>query len=369
MVAPFLLALGALPFSLSISSSNAPYKRSDDECTVRTRRVPWTNLTSTEKLDYLNADLCLMSTPAKSGIPGAKTRWDELQYAHIVQVPYVHFVGAFLPFHRYFLAVHEHLLKMECNYTGPLPYWDETADVGNINGSAIFDTETGFGGNGTGTDHCIADGPFSNLTLHFREDLNTSEYCVSRSLNDRALSSAAQENINACLAQEKFTSVWNCLEGRPHGAGHGGVSGTMVNIFLSPGDPIFYLHHGFLDKIWWDWQSLDLTTRLTEIGGNNTASGPGFGGPGRGPGGKSFGDDDDDPNFPAFPGFPPSNSSNPFPFPGLGGPPNPAFTDYFNDGGNITTLNHTLWSAGILENVTIADVIDPRAGFVCAEYY
>lgn len=51
-----------------------------------------TALTSEEKLGYLNADLCLMSTPSKSGIAGAKTLWDELQYAHIIQVPYVHFV-------------------------------------------------------------------------------------------------------------------------------------------------------------------------------------------------------------------------------------------------------------------------------------
>lgn len=32
-----------------------------------------------------------------------------------------HTQGAFLPFHRYFVTVHEHLLRAECNYTGPLP--------------------------------------------------------------------------------------------------------------------------------------------------------------------------------------------------------------------------------------------------------
>ena len=48
--------------------------------------------------------------------------------------------------------------------------------------------------------------------------------------------------------------------------------------------------------------------------------------------------------------------------------PNKAFEDYFNDGGSLTTLNHTLWSAGIVENVTIADVMDPEKGFVCADY-
>ncbi len=47
---------------------------------------------------------------------------------------------------------------------------------------------------------------------------------------------------------------------------------------------------------------------------------------------------------------------------------NTALTHYFNDGGNITTLNHTLWSVGVLPNATIADVMDVRGSFVCAEY-
>ncbi|KAI1385121.1 Di-copper centre-containing protein [Hypoxylon trugodes] len=364
-VSPLFL-FSVLHLTLGLSTASIPYERKQEECDVKTRHVSWTDLTSTEKLEYIKGDLCLMSTPAKAGIHGAKTRWDELQYAHIVQVSYVHFVGAFLPFHRYFLTVHEHLLKTECNYTGPIPYWDETSDVGNIKESTIFDVETGFGGNGTGLSGCIADGPFANITLRFREDKTTKEYCISRHLNDRALEGANKDNIDACLAAEKFTDVWSCLEGRPHGAGHGGVSGTMVNLFLSPGDPIFYLHHGFLDKLWWDWQSLNLSMRLNEIGGNNTSSGPGFGpGPGSNFTRNPFGNG----SFPLPPGFPPTNGSNPFPFPVLNTTIDRAFTDYFNDNGNITTLNHTLWSANILENITIADVMDVRGGFVCGDYH
>ncbi|KAI2471576.1 Di-copper centre-containing protein [Annulohypoxylon bovei var. microspora] len=326
------------------------------------------NLTSTEKSDYINADLCLMASPPKTGIDGAKSRWDELQYIHIAQTDYVHGVGAFLPFHRYFMRVHEHVIRTECNYTGPLPYWDEPADVGDISGSPLFDIETGFGGNGTGVGGCVTDGPFANLTLRFQADLTIDEYCLSRYLNDRAFAAAAKENVDMCLEKGTFVDAWSCLEGRPHGAGHGGVMGTMINPFTSPGDPIFYLHHGYLDKLWWDWQSLNLTTRLTEIGGNNTSRGfgGGFGGgPGAGfPGGNPF---DGNGSLP-FPGFPPTNGSNPFPFPGGSKTINKAFTDYFNDGGNVTTLNHTLWSAGVMENVTIADVMDPSGKFMCTEY-
>src|SRR5690606_40862261 len=32
-------------------------------------------------------------------------------------------------------------------------------------------------------------------------------------------------------------------------------------------DPLFYLHHAFIDRIWWQWQSANLSTRLTDIAG------------------------------------------------------------------------------------------------------
>lgn len=48
-----------------------------------------------------------------------------------------------------------------------------------------------------------------------------------------------------------------------------GVCAQMFDPVASPGDPIFYLHHAWLDKLWADWQVLDLPARLSEMGGNN----------------------------------------------------------------------------------------------------
>ncbi|KAI0405805.1 Di-copper centre-containing protein [Xylaria palmicola] len=366
MIARLIVALSALSLAFA-QATQAPYERKSAACTTKSIRKSWAALTAKEKQDYINADLCLMSLPPKSGIKGATSRWDELQYAHAAQVGYVHFVGAFLPFHRYFMTVHEHLLRAECDYTGPLPYWNETADVGHIAGSSLFSGEPNFGGNGTGSDRCIADGPFANLTLHIKEDLTTGDYCITRFLNDFAFSSEARANIESCLREADYSGAWRCIENAPHNGGHGGVGGLMTNLYLSPGDPVFYLHHGFLDRIWWEWQSRNLTKRLTEIAGNNTQSltgglFPPF------PGGNGTG-------FPPFPGgngtgFPPFPGGNGTGFPPgfLMPAPNKAIEDYLNDGGPVTTLNHTLWSAGIMENVTIADVMNPEQGFVCADY-
>ena len=117
----------------------------------------------------------------------------------------------------------------------PRRYWDEAADVGRLEESGIFDLELGFGGDGAAPNRCISDGPFVNLTLHYKEDLSLSDYCISRSINERAFSMAAQENVDACLSERDYVSAWHCFEGRPHGAGHGGVSGTV-----SPLRPIPY---------------------------------------------------------------------------------------------------------------------------------
>jgi tyrosinase len=54
------------------------------------------DLTATEKSDYIDATRCLIDSPPKAGVSSAKTRWDEFQYAHAYQTPYIH--GVVRPF-------------------------------------------------------------------------------------------------------------------------------------------------------------------------------------------------------------------------------------------------------------------------------
>jgi tyrosinase len=41
----------------------------------------------------------------------------------------------------------------------------------------------------------------------------------------------------------------------------------MGDLYQSPADPLFYLHHANLDRVWWSWQKLNLNARLTDISG------------------------------------------------------------------------------------------------------
>ena len=77
------------------------------------------------------------------------------------------------------------------------------------------------------------------------------EWGVTRgTFNSGALPSAA--TINAVLANATFAAFTGALEG-PHGWVHNAVGGTMATS-TSPKDPIFWLHHAFIDKLWADWQ-------------------------------------------------------------------------------------------------------------------
>jgi hypothetical protein len=64
------------------TKSTLQYKPAD----TRNRQM----LTAAERSAFIEAELCLMEAPSKLGIPGAKTRWDDLQYNHIVQTNMVH---------------------------------------------------------------------------------------------------------------------------------------------------------------------------------------------------------------------------------------------------------------------------------------
>jgi tyrosinase len=41
----------------------------------------------------------------------------------------------------------------------------------------------------------------------------------------------------------------------------------MGDVAASPGDPLFYLHHSNLDRLFWTWQKADLSKRLTDVSG------------------------------------------------------------------------------------------------------
>ncbi|GIZ37600.1 hypothetical protein CKM354_000104300 [Cercospora kikuchii] len=329
--------LGLLYLLLSVNlvcgyALPANEKRQAGGCQAPRQRRSWTRLSNEEKRAYLDAELCLQRTPPAYSIQGARSVWEELQWAHIRSKNWIHGVGAFLPWHRYYLRAHEQMLSEHCNYQLGTPYWEEALDVGNLFGAAVFDPQSGFGGDGSPGDNCVTTGPFANLTLVFDSDgVAQQPVCLRRRLNPDMFSRAAQSEVDNCFRYPDWAGASVCYENWVHIAGHEGVGEVMANALTAPGDPIFFLHHANIDRMWSLWQSAGLPGRLTEMGRPNTPS-------------ADF------------------NGANNW------APPGPEWTSTSGDNGPETTLNHVLWVAEIVPNATIRDVMDLGAGLSCATY-
>ncbi|TEB19459.1 Di-copper centre-containing protein [Coprinellus micaceus] len=277
---------------------------------VRLRRE-WRDLRVTDKHAFIRAVRCLQSLPAKdTSLPKKITRYEEFVVSHTAVGDAIHGVGQFLPWHRHFVFLYETALREECGYQGPFPFWDWPRDADGIKPlkeSPLFDPVTGFGPDGTpGTftmlpnsdPHvpgsnaflppftslpwgCVTSGPFANLTLHLGPGRTQNfDHCLTRAIQESLRDLLKTSNINKILAQKDYDSFWNSLDGRPfkvewalHEGGHVGINGDMTNYYTSPNEPLFYLHHSGLDRLWWKWQH-GRPGRLREVGGRSSTLPP-----------------------------------------------------------------------------------------------
>lgn len=106
-------------------------------CSETNTRVEWGDMPDSDRREFVAAIKCLMVKPPK-GSSNATSRYDELVWVHQQMQPVVHSNGFFLPWHRYFLFTFETMLRNECNYKAPLPWWYEINDAGNYGGSDLF---------------------------------------------------------------------------------------------------------------------------------------------------------------------------------------------------------------------------------------
>ncbi|KAK1711427.1 hypothetical protein BDP67DRAFT_406006, partial [Colletotrichum lupini] len=221
---------------------------------------------------------------------------------------------------------YEEALRNECGYKGTQPYWDwsKTAITG-LETSPIFDgSETSMSGNGdfvpgrepirlggqnglpiielpVGTGGgCVNSGPFKNMTVNLgpaaldlpggiseanpNGPLTYNARCLKRDLTTEV--NLLFANVTAVLSNilqpQNVYDFQMQMQGVPgsgnigiHGGGHYSLGGDpgRVDVFTSPGDPVFYLHHSMIDRVWWMWQMLSPEERqygATALSGTNT---------------------------------------------------------------------------------------------------
>lgn len=162
-------------------------------------------------------------------------------------------------------------------------YWDQSLDIADFTASPVFNDWIGFGGNGVdeGGDPiipgstgggCIGSGLFRNHRTHIDyadRDTPGINRCIKRAIAPMIASLwQTQAKLDLVLAEPTYEEMAVTLEGDVefpdplpkmgmHNSGHTTIGGDMTDMFVSPGDPIFWLHHANIDRIWALWQAQD----------------------------------------------------------------------------------------------------------------
>lgn len=184
----------------------------------------------------------------------------------------------FLTWHRSYIYAFEKALNSALQWKRgtdelelTLPYWDWTSfrtSTHAANGiPKVLDDETYTNASGDTVDNPLAKAPSLYRTVSqglTGDDAYTHRYTTRLRDNIPFL----EDDVERYLTNPSFSSFSLDFDRGAHGQVHvdvGGVqlgsplpggSGDMRSVVSAAYDPIFWLHHGMVDKVWFDWQIL-----------------------------------------------------------------------------------------------------------------
>ncbi|ELU41097.1 Tyrosinase domain-containing protein [Rhizoctonia solani AG-1 IA] len=229
-------------------------------CTNPVIRKEWRTLSQDQRDQFHKAVKCLQDKPSALNVEESRNLYDDFTYVHY--------------------TINETTMA-DCGYSDPMPYWDWTRDSTpeTFRNSEIFDNEKGFGDDGTGKTNwtdglCVEDGPYAGLHVNVPEP-----HCLTRQFNisEQLMTNWTKSLVDEIMEYPDYLSFWNNTERHPHDNIHRIVGGDLKRQYSS-NDPLFFLHHAQVDRLWTLWQGRN-ETRLHDYAGNtvqnmtaNTAS-------------------------------------------------------------------------------------------------
>ncbi|RYP39594.1 hypothetical protein DL767_002142 [Monosporascus sp. MG133] len=248
----------------------------------------------------------------EGAMPASTSRFMDFTASPATYSLNAHISGILLSWHREFIHIFERDLHEQCGYPRHLgvPYWnwplytheplsvstlfDGSDDSLGSNGVYVPDNSNNTSGEneipgGTGGG-CVHSGPFRDHTLTFgpfhdnfiRTGLPSNwrepnPRCFTRDLSDDALrsfySQQQMDDVMAARDIEEFQFLLTPNGPGIHAGGHRSVGGPMTDFFASPQDPVFFLHHSQLDRVWALWQAADESRRY-QYNGTSTVYNP-----------------------------------------------------------------------------------------------
>lgn len=131
-------------------------------------------------------------------------------------------------------------------------------------------------------------GPFPH-TLVSQTEIPASAFdynprCLNRSLNAFVSTNfTSQAQVTRLIAATNIADFQMVVDHWPptpngvlglHGGGHFNIGSTMQDLFSSPQDPAFMLHHAMIDRLWAIWQAGDEGSRRFAVNGTNRILNP-----------------------------------------------------------------------------------------------
>ncbi|KAJ2084172.1 hypothetical protein H4R24_000245 [Coemansia sp. RSA 988] len=202
----------------------------------------------------------------QSAVEGAKgDRWiDWFGYLHERVSTKIHGNSEFFVYHRKFINDYEKILRgYQPNVV--LPYWNTMIDYQNPAGSPVLGDKY-FGGNGA-TGKCVGGGIANNWNFTY-----LGNECLQRNFGeaDSITTWYSPEYITSILqSSPKYADLRSGIENSLHGIVHLSFGGDM-NTMHSPADPIFWLHHGNIDRLYAQWQAVDPDQRTYMYDGTDS---------------------------------------------------------------------------------------------------
>jgi len=290
-------------------------------------RKEWRCISADERAAWMKAVKCLAELPHNPNIAATvdpaisvippinqnSSYYDDFSYAHMDLNILIHSTGFFLPWHRLFVQTFEDELKCKCGYDGVQPYWDWTQDTADFYNATIW-SDSDYDGLGSWgdpkNDYEIFTGALKDMRVAYPVPHNVrrnftlqpflgagpapSNSSNSTNSNIGPPSPAPSLMVNTTFTSEVVNSTVSSFTGEyiqfqahvegfngPHPGPHVIVGGDLVGSCpfglassacnggpkWSPNDPIFFLHHAMIDKVWYDWQNRDPRNKNVFAGG------------------------------------------------------------------------------------------------------